>query len=388
MVVADNLRVKSPFLDVVIGRARRLTVAVALALVATGLAGCREEQAVVEKPVPVRVATVAYQPITSPRRYVGTLRARYETDLGFRVGGKIIDRLVDVGDHVTAGTVIARLDPTDFQLALEQNQAELSAARSSRDQAVAAEQRYRILRAEGHVSDAALDQRVATADDARARVERAERAIALQTNQLDYTTLKATRDGVVTQLLAEKGQVVAAGQAVARTADPSEIEAIIALPETEVSSLDGARTTVSLWVAPDKTYEAHVREVAPDADRASRTYQVRLTIDGRDPALLLGRTVNVTVNRAANTQAVALPLSAVTNDTRGPSVFVVHDGRRLERRAVTVHAFTEQAALIDGGLGDGEQVVTLGVHTLDEAVPVRIVETKKIASTSNAAAGE
>jgi RND family efflux transporter MFP subunit len=170
---------------------------VALLGLAAGLQGCKEDVVKTERPRPVRVATVALEPLAQARRYAGVIKARYESDLGFRIAGKILERHVNVGDEVRAGQILARVDATDFKLSLEAQEAELTAAQSNRDQAVAAEARYEELNARGHVAQAALDVRRAAAVEARSRVERAERALEVQRNQVGYTELRADRDGVV-----------------------------------------------------------------------------------------------------------------------------------------------------------------------------------------------
>ena len=160
------------------------------------------------------------------------VRARYETDVGFRVAGKITTRVVNVGDRVQAGDVIARLDPTDLQLQVESAQAELSAATSNLTQAAADEQRFATLKARGYAAVADYDRKQAAKDEAEGRLERAQRALELARNQLAYAELKADADGVITTTLAEPGQVVAVGQAVVRLARQGEVEAVVALPET------------------------------------------------------------------------------------------------------------------------------------------------------------
>jgi len=371
---------------------RRLSgMAILAVLGAAGLllGGCRDEAAKSEPTLPVRVAVASFEPLVTPRRYVGTVRPRFEADLGFRIGGKIVERLVDVGDRVTAGAPIARLDATDAQLNLEAQQAELMAARSARDQAVAAEMRYRVLTAEGHVSKAALDQRVAAADEARSRVERAERAVAVQDNQLAYTILRADRDGVVSQLAAEKGQVVQAGQTVARVADLGELEVAVAIPEHLTGVLDGADARVELWAKAGSSYTARLRELAPQADRTARTFEARFSIVDGDKDVVLGRTATVVITARATPDVVALPLAAVGNDGQRAHVFVVRDsgaaGATVERRPVVVQVYGATQAFVGSGLAAGETVVTLGLHMLEPGRAVRVVERVRVAQTAPAA---
>jgi RND family efflux transporter MFP subunit len=307
--------------------------------------------------------------------YVGTIRARFESDIAFRVGGKITRRLVDIGASVAAGQVIAELDPTDYRLALEAQQAELAAAKSSRDQAVAAEARYRTLHAQGHVAKAALDQRVAAADEARGRVERAERALALARNQLDYSVLRSDAAGVVSALPVEVGQVVAPGQPIARIARRDEIEALVAIPEHRLADVKKAQAEIEIWGDGDRRYPARLREVSPEADRVSRTYAARFGIDVGSNAAELGRTATVHLTAANAVQAFKVPLAAVMQDATTPTIWVL-DGAatRVLRTPVTLIRFTQEAAVITGALRPGDRIVTLGVHMLDADKPVRVIE--------------
>jgi membrane fusion protein, multidrug efflux system len=347
------------------------------------LAGCKgETKPSAELPQPVRVMTVAYQPLTASRSYTGVVKPRFESDLGFRVAGKVVERLVDVGAKVAEGDVIARLDATDYRFALETQEAELRAATSSRDQAVAAEGRYRDLLAKGHVSTAALEQRAAAAEEARQRVEKATRAIATARNQVGYTDLKADAAGVVAALPVEAGQVVAAGQTVARIARAGETEVAVAIPEQQLGELQGAAASVEIWANGAQRYDAILREVSPEADPASRTYQARYTLKARDAKVALGMTATVVLQTGSDARVARLPLPAVLNDGRGPAVFVVDtSGGHIVRTPVTVVSLGREEVIVGAGLQDGQRVVTLGTHLLDEARPVKVVETLPGAAT-------
>jgi len=359
----------------------RLSTAALVGFLIFPIAGCKEEAEKAEKPTPVRVATVVFQPVFEPHEYVGTIKPRYQSDLGFRVTGKIIERRVNVGDRVKAGDLIARLDATDLKLGFEAQDAELSAAKSSRDQAVAAEQRFRILQGEGHVAQAALDERVSAADEARARVARAERSLEMQRNQVAYAELHADKDGVVSALLAEAGQVVAAGQTIVRVARLDELEAVVAIPEQKLNDTSASRASVSLWPSTGQRYEARLREISPQADPVARTFEARFSLLAPDDQVGLGKTATVTLVPNETRSIARLPLSAVMNDATGPMVWVVStDGEKLERRAVAVDSYTQDSVLIASGLKAHERVVTLGVHRLDPTMPVRIVETRSIAA--------
>lgn len=270
--------------------------------------------------------------------------------------------------------MIARLDPTDYRLAVETQLAELAAARSSRDQAVAAEGRFRTLLQQGHVAKAALEQRTAAADEARSRVDRAERALALANNQLTYAGLKADRSGLVATLPVEIGQVVAAGQTIERIAHCDGLEAEVAIPENMVEAVSAATAEVEVWGSATERRAAELRELSPDADRTSRTFRARFTIE-KPVAVELGRTVTVHLARDGTSSVVRVPLSAVTNDGRGAAVWVLNDdATRAKRTLVKVEMLTSDHAVLSGGVAAGQMIVTLGVHMLDEAKPIRIVE--------------
>lgn len=367
------------------------TAFLALALAGSmALAACKTEKPVAEAPQPVRVMAVKAAQDTRATSYVGVVRARYESDLGFRVAGKITERLVNVGDAVTAGQVLARLDVTDLQLAREANEAEFSAARSNLDQANAAEVRARDLLARGHVAQAVYDQRRAALEEAKGRLDRAERNLAISRNQTDYASLKADQAGIVTQLPVEVGQVVAAGQLAVRLARDGEREAVVSIPETRIAEIRNAQSEVELWAATARRYPARLREIAPQADAATRTYQARFSILEADASVGLGMTATVLTQAAAPANSVRLPASAVINDGHGAAVWVIDgSGQRVIRRPVTVKRFGQNEVAISAGLSEGERVVTLGVHVLDEGRPVRIVEQRqpvKLAADGNNAA--
>ena len=322
----------------------------------------------------MQVQRVAFDTGGTAREFVGVVRARYETDLGFRVGGKIVARVVNVGDRVHTGDVIARLDPQDLQLQVESAEAELAAATSNLAQAAADLERYTTLKDRGFAAIAEFDRKKAANDEAEGRLARARRALDLARNQLAYAELKADADGVITATLAEPGQVVAIGQAVARLAHRGEKEAVVALPETWLGEARQAKATVRLWSDRDRRFEAQLRELSPQADPATRTYAARFTILDADDTVAFGMTATVTLERAADAPVAKLPLSAVLNRGTGPSVYVVDDTGALALQPVTVAAFTDDAALVTAGVNDGDRIVTLGVQKLEAGLKVRAIE--------------
>src|ERR1700736_1675034 len=266
-------------------------IGVSLAFVAVALAGCSDK--VAENPAPTRpvlVATAHYAAETPERSFVGTIKPRIESDLGFRVAGKVAKRLVEVGQTVEVAQPLATLDEVDLKLQAEQAQAEFRAATGVLAQAAAAETRAKDLRVKGWTTDAQLDQAKAAADEARARLNRAERSVELTKNSLSYATLLADTRGVVTATLIDAGQVVASGQTAIRVARFAEKEAVGAIPETLLARAKNGTATVTLWSDPNRKYAARLREVAPSADPATRTYLAKFSLPDAGDQVSLGMT--------------------------------------------------------------------------------------------------
>jgi len=358
-----------------IARLRAIAAILAVIALAPALAACNDAAtSATATPVrPVQVQRVIFAASDEKREFAGVVRARYETDLGFRVAGKMVARPVNVGDRVRAGDVVARLDPRDLQLQVESADAELTAAASSLAQAAADELRYQNLRARGYAAVADYERKKAAKDEAEGRMERARRALDLAHNQLAYTDLKADADGVITATLAEAGQVVALGQAVARLAHRGEMEAVVALPETRLAEARQSDASVRLWSDPNRRFSARLRELSPQADAATRTYAARFTIENPDDTVALGMTATVVLSHPADAMVAKVPLAAILNRGTGPTVYRVDDSGVLERRPVTVSSFNEVAALITSGLEDGDEIVTLGVQMLQAGQKVRAV---------------
>jgi len=358
-----------------IARLRAIGAILMVVALAPALAACDDPAtSATATPVrPVQVQRVVFAPADENREFPGVVRARYETDLGFRVAGKIVTRLINVGDRVRAGDVVARLDPRDLQLQVESADAELTAATSNLAQAAADELRYQNLRNRGYAAVADYERKKAAKDEAEGRMERAQRVLDLARNQLAYADLKADADGVITATMAEAGQVVALGQAVARLAHRGEMEAVVALPETRLAEARLSDASVRLWSGPDRRFSAHLRELSPQADTATRTYAARFTIENPDDTVALGMTATVVLSRPADTMVAKVPLAAILNRGTGPTVYRVDDAGVLERRSVMVSSFNEVAALITSGLEDGDQIVTLGVQMLEAGQKVRAV---------------
>lgn len=350
-------------------------LAVLSALCSLALAGCNQSTAQHSPPVrPVLVATVHYEPRVADRSFVGTIRPRIESDLGFRVAGKVSKRLAEVGAAVVAGQALATLDQVDLGLQAEQAEAELRAAKGVLAQASAAETRTRELRQKGWSTEAQLDQAKATADEARARLNRAERSVELTKNSLSYATLIADAPGVVTATLIEPGQVVAAGQTAIRVARLAEKEVVVAIPETLLARARADNARVSIWSEPGKTYAARLRELAPSADPATRTYLARFSIPEAGAELQLGMTATINLSDSASERVARLPLSALFNQGDGPSLYVV-DAKTgaITRKPIVVRAYESKDVLIGGGVDEGADVIAVGVQKIDPNEKVRVV---------------
>ena len=352
----------------------KLLAGISLAAVAVALAGCND--AVAEKPAesrPVLVATAHYEAQSPERSFVGTIKPRIETDMGFRVSGKVAKRLVEVGQTVDLGQPLATLDEIDLKLQAEQAEAEFSAATGVLAQAGAAEQRAKDLRGKGWATDAQLDSAKAAADEARARLNRAERSVELTKNSLSYATVVADTRGVATATMIEPGQVVAAGQASIRVARLGEKEAVVAIPETLLNRAKSGVATVTLWSDADKKYAAKLREVAPSADPATRTYLAKFSMPDAGDNVSLGMTATLTLSDPQSDRVARLPLSALYSQGGDPSLYVVDDKGAISLKPVAVKSYDSNCVVVASGVEEGAKIVVLGVQKLDPGQKVRVV---------------
>jgi RND family efflux transporter MFP subunit len=347
-------------------------------LVGLALAACSESKSEVkEEPVtrPVLATQVRYEPAVRERSFVATVRPRIESDLGFRVAGKVARRLVEVGETVKAGQVLGALDEVDLRLQLDQAEAELRAAKGSQMQAQADLKRGETLLKDGWSTDASVEKQRAATDEADGRVLQAERAVSLAENALDYAQLRADTDGVVTATAIEPGQVVSAGQVAIRVARLEEKEAIVAIPEALVGRLDKGEAKVSLWSEQDRVYTARLRELSPGADAATRTYQARFTIIGAGDDVRFGMTATVTVSDPAAGRIARVPLSAVLDEGNGPALFVVDRSTgSIQQNPVQVAGYEARDVLVRSGVDEGAWIVALGTQKLDTAQKVKVVD--------------
>jgi multidrug efflux system membrane fusion protein len=336
---------------------------------------------------PVRVQTVSFIPEQAAVTYPGTVQARVQASLGFRVGGQVTERLVDIGDRVVAGQALARLDPVDSRLNVEASGQLVRAAEAEAVNARADYSRYQRI---GPSSPAWLpsefDKRQSALDGAEARLAQAQRQFAMARDQLGYTTLIADAPGVITDLKLEVGQVVAAGQTVLSLAHTAETEIVVDVPENRLPDVRAARSvTIRLWSRPDVELKGRVREIGALADPVSRTFAVKVTVvdapagGGRgtpDPlgasTLGLGMTAAVRFGRDSGTMIARLRASAVVSDDGVPSVWVLDPAtHRAVAHRVQVSAWLGDGEVaVSGGIEAGAQVVTAGAAQLDATTPV------------------
>lgn len=393
---------------------RRLVATAALSAVclpALLLAGC-------DKPAPsdprtqaplVRTATLS-EAARGARTFTGTVAARVQSEPGFRVAGKVLERLVDTGQHVKRGQVLMRIDPVDLKLAAGAQLEAVTAARARARQTAQDEARYRDLRGTGAISASAYDQVAAAADAANAQLKAAEAQAEVARNASRYAELVADADGIVMDTLAEPGQVVAAGQPVLRLARAGSREAVIALPETLRPRL-GSTGLATLFGQTGQAVPARLRQLSDTADRATRTYEARYVLEGALAAAPLGATVTIelpdatpaaaneagnsavgsaataeggdtksatkagsSTDKQARSSAWSVPMGALHDAGKGPGVWLVQgQPAQVTWRPVAVQRLGDDVAIVTGPLKSGERIVALGAHLLREGQAVRLV---------------
>jgi RND family efflux transporter MFP subunit len=352
-----------------------MVFSLALSLVA---GGCGKEAA--PKPAEVRpVRTVVVDPksIDDDRQAVGEIKPRTESDLGFRVTGKLISRPVDVGVSVKKGDVLARLDEQDFQNRLRSAEADVVAADAVLAEARGSEGRLRQLMATGTTTRSNYDAALRNLRSSEAKLESAKAALALAKDQLGYAELHAEFDGVVTATGAEAGQVINTGQMVVRLAPPGEKDAVFAIAESafrERPDSDKPEVVVTLLSNPQLVADGVVREVSPVADPATRTYQVKVTLRDPPAQMRFGSSVSGRL-KGTTAPVVVLPGSALFDQGGKPAVWIYDRATgTVALKAVTVTRFETDRVVLSGGLVKGEIVVTAGVNRLRAGQKVRLAD--------------
>jgi membrane fusion protein, multidrug efflux system len=322
---------------------------------------------------PARVAEIQYRPHMHSLLLAGTVVPRIETVLGFRVAGKVTAREVDVGSVVVPGQLIARIDPADYRLAVDNARAALVSAEADYARAKADLERYQALRGGAAFMSQTLDQRQSLASTALAHVDQAKSQLATAENNLAYTELKADAAGVITAVQAEVGQVLAQGQGMVKLARSEELEILVGVPEHRLKTVREARqVTFELWSEAGHRYAAKLRELSPSADPMTRTYPARFTVTDPPAFIGLGMTASLMLSRPEPGVLAEVPLSAIFQQGTRPAVWVVDKtSGAVELRPVTIARWRDETALIASGVKDGEIVATAGVHKLESGQKVK-----------------
>lgn len=366
---------------------QKFTLPLLLALIAV-VGGCSKAVPKTEEIRPVRVLRLGAQQAELVAEFSGDVRARVESRLGFRVGGKIVARKVDVGTLVSRGQVLMQLDPQDLQLQQAQAQAALQSAQSSRDLARAELSRYQELRSKNFVSQAVLDAKQTTYTAAESSVAQARAAYKGQSNQSAYAALLSDVDGVVTAVDAELGQVVAAGTPVLRVAQAGQKEVVVGIPEDKVANLRSITDVrVRIWANPQAVLRGKLRELSPVADPVTRTYTAKITILNAPPEVKLGMTAYVSFVAKTPNAMFAVPLTALlqgkttasAENSAATSVWLVENGA-VRLVPVQIGGTSGDDVLLASGVTAGQTIVTAGVNLLKAGQKIKILEPSPIKS--------
>lgn len=335
---------------------------------------------------PLVRAAIVQGVASASRSFTGTVVARVQSDLGFRVSGKVLERLVDTGQAVKRGQPLMRIDPVDLKLAAQAQQEAVAAARARVRQTTEDEARYRDLRGTGAISSSAYDQIKAAADAAKAQLSAAEAQADVARNASRYAELVADSDGVVVETLVEPGQVVNAGQAVVRLAHAGRREAVIQLPETLRPAL-GSIGQATLFSKEGVSVPARLRQLSNSADRLTRTFEARYVLDGELSNAPLGATVVIQIpdGHSAGQDSLHVPIGALFDVGKGPGVWAISgEPAKVSWRPVAVQRLDDSGAYVAGQIKQGERIVALGAHLLREGEQVRVASLTVATATEGA----
>lgn len=325
---------------------------------------------------PVQAIIVQPSNISATYSYAGVVRSRYENPIAFRVGGKMISRLVEVGDTVHQGQLLAALDVQDLKLNLQNKEGQLRAAETDMQLAKKEMERYSPLVKTGVISASQFHQITAKYDTSVAHVQQVKSDYNEAQQQLTYANLYADYDGVVTAIQASPGQVVNAGQPIMQIARTGEKEIAISVPEQRIEQWHqkAGNMIVTLWAYPQKHYTVKIREIGGDADPATRTYTVKLTVLNADAVMRLGMTANVTVEEHSKLSQLTVPLTAVFYQDNQPHVWVINSAdMRVQSTPITLGNYVGNNVGVTSGLKAGQWVVTAGIHSLSPGQKVSLL---------------
>ncbi|MGH8283157.1 MAG: efflux RND transporter periplasmic adaptor subunit, partial [Gammaproteobacteria bacterium] len=340
--------------------------AIAILAMTALLAACGHKQQTAEDIRPVQTLVVGQSRQSVGATYSGSVTARFQSNQGFRVTGTVLKRLVEVGQHVAAGQPLLQLDPAQLNLNRQAAQAQLDAAHTQAALAKQTLDRDAQLVKQNFISQAEYDHDKANSDTSNSQLQMAQAQYDQASNQADYATLRAAVTGVVTAINADVGQVVDTGKAVISIAKDGDREVVINVPESRVDQLRDAKGLyVTLWASPDKEYPARLRQIDPDTDPTTRTYDAHITVLKPDAAMLLGMTAYVHLPSTGEQSAYVLPLTAVVEEPAGPAVWLVDpESSTVSQHPIKLFTVQGNVALVNEGLKSGDVVVTAGANLL------------------------
>jgi len=340
---------------------------------ATIISACHQPTEETAAPRPVWVMSVGSTASSIEASYTGEVKSRYESNIGFRIAGKIISRAVNVGDPVKKGQLIAQLDPNDTRLNAQAAQADVQTAQANLTLAQAELARRQQLYSQKFISKSALDSYENQVKTTQARLEQARSQAAVTQHQTGYTQLVADRSGVIGMIQAEPGQVVSAGQTIAQIYDLQTLEILIAVPESRIDSLRvGDSAHITLNDLPQR-YQGRIREISPAANSQTHAFDLRIQLLDADERIKLGMTAQVSFKSQQTNATMIVPSTAVTRHGDHASVWVIDTQQKAHVRQVTTGALTENGIEITSGLQPQETIAIIGVHTLTEGMPVKPV---------------
>ena len=334
------------------------------------ISGCGSEKPPEDTSLKVRTITIGEESGTTSAGYSGTIHNRTETNLAFQIGGRVLNKFVNVGDVVEAGQVIAQINGSDTAAQMQNAEGAVKAAQSAFELAETNAKRYRELYAQQAISKLQLDQAENQLNATAAQLQQAQASLNLSSNQNSYTNLTAPDTGIITALNLESGQVVAAGQSIGTLAAGHDPEAVIALPEQELSKIHvGSPATITFWALPNVTVQGVVREISPVPDPVARTYTVKITLQNAPSEVQLGMTINANLT-TTDTSNITIPLTALVKDSNGNNaVYIIRD-KKAHLVSIKTGDFGQNSVIVTSGLAKGDIVITAGTQQLQEGTAV------------------
>ncbi|WP_298710694.1 efflux RND transporter periplasmic adaptor subunit [uncultured Veillonella sp.] len=350
---------------------QRVIATIGALLIGTAvISGCGSEKPPEDTSLKVRTITIGEESGTTSAGYSGTIHNKTETNLAFQIGGRVLNKFVNVGDTVQAGQVIAQINGSDTESQVQNAEGAVKAAQSAYELAETNAKRYRELYAQQAISKLQLEQAENQLNAASAQLQQAEAGLNLSSNQNSYTNLIAPDTGIITALNLEAGQVVAAGQSIGTLAAGHEPEAVIALPEQELIKIHvGSPSNITFWALPDVTVQGVVREISPVPDPVARTYAVKIALQNPPKEVQLGMTANANLT-TTDTSNITIPLTALVKDSNGNNaVYIIRD-KKAHLVPIKTGDFGQNSVMVTSGLAKGDIVITAGTQQLQEGTAV------------------